>query len=118
MCIQLPTSRVIAVVTGRGCTHQNSIVRAASMRLMNDIVSRLGTDKVFQMQKEMKDKILLAGANCLTDGSLEARNYAKAMFSHLISHPQFHRALVDAVPQSTLRHIAKTLNSIKPHPIT
>ncbi|XP_018576304.1 TOG array regulator of axonemal microtubules protein 2-like isoform X2 [Anoplophora glabripennis] len=77
MCAHLPTNRVVTVVTGRGCTHQNCIVRSASIRLINDMVKRFGADKVFQMQKEMKDKILLAGANALTDGSLEARSYGK-----------------------------------------
>lgn len=114
MCMHLPIHRVVTVVTGRGCTHQNCIVRSASIRLINDMVKRFGADKVFQMQKEMKDKILSAGANALTDGSLEARSYAKAMFSQIIGHPQFHRSLLDAVPQSTLRHIAKTLSTIKP----
>ncbi|KAJ8978641.1 hypothetical protein NQ317_003291 [Molorchus minor] len=114
MSEQFPAHRVIVIVTGRGITHPNCIVRSSSMRLINDIVKRFGADKVFQMQKELKDKILWAGATSLTDGSLDTRSHAKAMFSHLVGHPQFHKALVEAVPQNTLRHIAKTLSSIKP----
>ncbi|KAJ8940485.1 hypothetical protein NQ318_022808 [Aromia moschata] len=118
MCEQLPVHRVIVVVTARGVTHPNCVVRSAAMRIINDVVKRLGADRIFQMQKEMKDKVLLAGATSLTDGSLETRSYAKAMFSHLVGHHQFHKALVDAVPQNVLRHIAKTLSSIKQNPTT
>ncbi|KAJ8922739.1 hypothetical protein NQ315_007774 [Exocentrus adspersus] len=114
MCVQLPTNRVITVVTTRGCTHPNCVVRSTSIRLINDMVKRFGADRIFQMQKDIRDKILVAGANALTDGSLDARSYGKAMFSYLIGHQQFQKSLLDAVSQSTLRHIAKTLSSIKP----
>ncbi|CAH1184100.1 unnamed protein product [Phyllotreta striolata] len=115
MCEHLPISRVVAVITSRGCTHQNSIVRAASIRLITDLVKRHGSDKIFQMNKDVRDKIILAGANSLADGSVEARSHGKEMLSHLMVHPMFHKTLLEVVPQSTLRHIAKTLNSIKAH---
>ncbi|KAJ8969324.1 hypothetical protein NQ317_003659 [Molorchus minor] len=79
------------------------------MRLINDIVKRFGADKVFRCKKELKDKILWAGATSLTDGSLDTRAMPRRF-----GHPQFHKALVEAVPQNTLRHIAKTSSSIKP----
>ncbi|XP_057663225.1 uncharacterized protein LOC130898165 [Diorhabda carinulata] len=113
MCKNLPINRTITVIISRGCNHQNSIVRAAAIRLMTDLVKRHGADKIFQMNKEIRDKIIVAGANSLTDGSLEARSHGKEMFSHLIGHSQFQKSLLEAVPQNTLRHIAKTLNSIK-----
>lgn len=114
MCEHLPLHRVISVITSRGCTHQNAVVRSASIRLLKDLVKRLGGDKMFQIQREMRDKILQAGANALTDGSPEARGHGKTMFSYLIGHPNFQRTLLEVVPQSTLRHIAKTLATIKP----
>ncbi|XP_074041344.1 uncharacterized protein [Leptinotarsa decemlineata] len=118
MCEQLPPIRVILVLTSRGCNHQNNIVRSASMRLMTNVVKKLGADKIFSMNKEFRDRVILAGANSLGDGSLEARNHGKMLFSCLITHPHFQKILIETVPQNTLRHIAKTLNSIKPHPGT
>lgn len=115
MCENLPKQKIIGIITSRGCTHQNSVVRATSMRLLNDTVDKVGADRIFQMQKDIRDKVVLSGANALTDGSLEARNYAKSMFSKLIGVHQFQRVLLEVVPQSTLRHIAKILNSIKVH---
>ncbi|CAH1997559.1 unnamed protein product [Acanthoscelides obtectus] len=113
MCDHMPTSRVISVVTAKGCQHQNAIVRSAAMRLIDDIVRRVGADRVFQLPKEVRDRLLVSGANSLTDGSLETRNFGKSMISQLITHHHFQKSLVDAVPQSTLRHIAKTLSAIK-----
>ncbi|CAH1160245.1 unnamed protein product [Phaedon cochleariae] len=114
MCLQLPQGRVISVLTARGCNHQNSVVRSTGIRLLADLVKRSGPERIFHLQKECRDKIFLAGAKALVDGSLEARNYGKVMFSYLIGCQQFQRCLLEAVPQSTLRHVAKTLNSIKP----
>ncbi|XP_050508093.1 uncharacterized protein LOC126885552 [Diabrotica virgifera virgifera] len=114
MCENLPMNRVIFVITSRGCTHQNSVVRATAIRLITELVKKHGADKIFQMNKDIRDKIILAGANSLADGSLEARSHGKEMFSYICGHPHFHKNLLEAVPQNTLRHIAKTLNSIKP----
>lgn len=73
MCVALPAPKVIALITGRGCTHQNAIVRATSAKLLCNLVHRLGDDKVFQLPRETRDKILVAGANMLMDGNLDAR---------------------------------------------
>nr|CAH7733865.1 unnamed protein product [Callosobruchus chinensis] len=113
MCDHMPSSRVITVVTAKGCHHQNAVVRSAAMRLLDDIVRRLGAERIFQLPKEIRDRVLVSGANALTDGSLETRNFGKSMMSQLITHPHFQKALVDAVPQTTLRHISKTLSAIK-----
>ncbi|XP_076255883.1 uncharacterized protein LOC143193518 [Rhynchophorus ferrugineus] len=113
MCEQIPAQRVIPVITLRGCSHQNSIVRAASVRLLGDIVKRIGPDRALQLPKDLKDKLLLAGANSLTDGNLEARTYGKVLFKHLIEEPNFQKCLHEAVPQNVLRHIAKVLVLLK-----
>uniref|UniRef100_A0AAR5PK58 TOG domain-containing protein n=1 Tax=Dendroctonus ponderosae TaxID=77166 RepID=A0AAR5PK58_DENPD len=114
MCEHLPTHRVIPVVAARGCAHPNSVVRAASVRLLGDLVRRLGAERVFYMPKELRDKLLLAGANALADGNVEARSHGKSMLKHLVEHPNFQRNLREAVPQNILRHISKVLATIKP----
>ncbi|XP_019761282.2 uncharacterized protein LOC109538479 [Dendroctonus ponderosae] len=114
MCEHLPTHRVIPVVAARGCAHPNSVVRAASVRLLGDLVRRLGAERVFCMPKELRDKLLLAGANALADGNVEARSHGKSMLKHLVEHPNFQRNLREAVPQNILRHISKVLATIKP----
>lgn len=73
MCATLQPTKVIAIVTSRGCTHQNALVRATSARLLCNLVHKLGVDRVFQMPRETRDKILLAGANMLLDGNLDTR---------------------------------------------
>lgn len=114
MCEHLPPHRVIAVITTRGCAHQNGVVRSASMRLLKDLANRLGPDKIFQLQKEIRDKVFLAGANALTDGNSETRSHGKSLFSLLCSNYNFQKVLNDAVPQNILRHIAKVLSTLKP----
>ncbi|KAL1509798.1 hypothetical protein ABEB36_004480 [Hypothenemus hampei] len=113
MCEHLPAHRVIPVVTARGCAHQNAIIRAASMRMLGDIVRRLGADRVFSLPKELRDRLLYAGANSLADGNVDARSHGKAMFKYLMAYPHFQRYLHEAVPQNILRHISKVLASIK-----
>lgn len=114
MCEHLPPHRVIGVIITRGCLHQNGVVRSASMKLLKDLAHKLGPDRVFQLQKEIRDKVLVAGANSLTDGSLEVRSHGKSLFTCLSCHPHFHKNLHEAVPQNVLRHIAKSLASLKP----
>lgn len=117
MCEHLPPHRVITVIFTRGCLHQNGIVRSASMRLLTVLAKRLGPDKIFQLQKDIRDKVILAGANSLTDGSLEARSHGKSLFSCLSQHHHFQKALHEAVPQNILRHIAKTLSALRSCPL-
>ncbi|XP_066150265.1 TOG array regulator of axonemal microtubules protein 1 isoform X1 [Euwallacea fornicatus] len=114
MCEHLPIHRVIPVITSRGCSHQNPIVRATSVRLLGDIVRRLGPDRTLVLPKDLRDKVMLCGANSLADGNLDARSHGKSLFKCLIGHSHFQRCLYDAVPQNILRHISKVLASIKP----
>lgn len=55
------------------CSHQNAIVRTASGRLLVSLVGRVGVDKVMTHPRDMRDKILIAGSNLLTEGSLDTR---------------------------------------------
>ncbi|XP_044254779.1 uncharacterized protein LOC123005190 [Tribolium madens] len=113
MALNMSVPRVVAVIANKGSTHQNGVVRGAATRLMSDLAMRLGSDKIFQLPKETRDKFFLVGANGLTEGSLETRKHAKALMSALVGHGMFHKVLVEAVPQHTLRHIAKTIAGLK-----
>lgn len=113
MCDNLSVPKVIQTIILRGATHQNAIVRAAAAALCSRIVLRLGCDRVFAMNREYRDKLILAGANLLMEGSLETRNNAKTMFKQLSIHPSYNRVLLDVIPQRIYRNIEKSLKSIK-----
>lgn len=113
MCDNLPPPKVIQTLVTRGANHQNAIVRTASANLCCRIVSRLGGDKVFGLHRECRDKLILAGANFLMEGSLETRNNAKVLFKQLAAHPHYNRILLDVIPPRIYRNIEKALRSIK-----
>nr|XP_022919145.1 uncharacterized protein LOC111427990 [Onthophagus taurus] len=112
MSANLSPPKVVAVVTSKGSTHQNAIVRCASIRILCALCHRLGPEKFFQLPKDTRDKILLTGANMLTEGSLETRKHAKMMLGLLSRHIQFHKAMVEAVPSHIMRHISKSLKTL------
>lgn len=113
MCDNLPPPKVIQTVITRGANHQNAIVRTTSANLCCRIVSRLGCDKVFALHRECRDKLILAGANYLMEGSLETRNNAKVLFKQLSTHSHYNRILLDVIPPRIYRNIEKALRSIK-----
>lgn len=113
MCDNLPPPKVIQTIITRGANHQNAIVRTASANLCCRIVGRLGGDKVFGLHRECRDKLILAGANFLMEGSLETRNHAKVFFKQISSHPHYNRILLDVIPPRIYRNIEKALRSIK-----
>ncbi|KAG7203787.1 hypothetical protein KM043_013808 [Ampulex compressa] len=112
MIEHLPPHRTIGVIVQRGGNHQNAIVRAATARLLSEVVDRVGPEHAMILPRDVKDKLLNAGAKLLMDGNLDARNHAKKMFRRLTRCEGFRRALTDAVPETTLRHIDKTLKSL------
>lgn len=113
MCDNLPPPKVIQTLITRGANHQNAIVRTASANLCCRIVGRLGGDKVFGLHRECRDKLILAGANFLMEGSLETRNHAKVFFKQISSHPHYNRILLDVIPPRIYRNIEKALRAIK-----
>ncbi|XP_015126438.1 uncharacterized protein LOC107048003 [Diachasma alloeum] len=112
MIEHIPPHKTITVIVHRGASHQNAVVRAATARLLASVVDRVGADVVMSLPREVRDKLLGAGAKLLGDGNLDARNHAKSMFKRLSRCDGFRRALTDAVPEATLRHIDKTLRSL------
>lgn len=89
------------------------MVRTASANLCNQIVERCGVDKIFSMNRDLRDKLILTCANLLLEGSLDTRNYAKMFFKQLSHHPTYNKTLLDVIPPRTYRNIEKTLKSIK-----
>lgn len=73
MCTYLSPPKVVTVITSKGVQHQNAIVRCTAIRLLCSLCHRLGPEKVFQLPKDTRDKILVTGANMLMEGSLETR---------------------------------------------
>lgn len=113
MCDNLPTPKVIHILTSRGATHQNAIVRTASACLLSRIVDRIGCDRVFALNRDLRDRIIVTGANLLMEGSLETRNHAKMMFKQLSDHTNYNKTLLEVIPARTFRNIEKTLRSIR-----
>ncbi|KAK9875860.1 hypothetical protein WA026_009647 [Henosepilachna vigintioctopunctata] len=113
MIKKINPTKAIVVLTTKGTTHQNAIVRGTTIRLLESLVRSQGTEKVFSLGKDVRNRVISAGANALTEGSLETRKHAKMLLGHMISHANFQKALLEAVPPHTIRHIAKTLNSLK-----
>lgn len=113
MCDNLSPQKVIQTVLYRGACHQNAVVRTAAAKLCSQIVSRLGYEKVFALNREYRDKLIIAGANFLMEGSLETRNCAKAFFKQLSNYSNYHRVLFEVIPPRTYRNIEKALKSIK-----
>lgn len=73
MCSNMSTPRVVGVITSRGSSHPNAVVRCASARLLCSLVQRMGAERLFQMPRETRDRILYSSANMLLEGSLETR---------------------------------------------
>ncbi|XP_057328768.1 uncharacterized protein LOC130669739 [Microplitis mediator] len=112
MIEHLPPHRTISVIIHRGAGHQNAVVRAATARLLASVVERMGPDSAMTLPRDVREKLLSTGAKLLMDGNLDARNHAKVMFKQLSRCEGFRKALKDSVPDTTLRHIDKTLKSL------
>ncbi|KAL2747195.1 uncharacterized protein V1477_005565 [Vespula maculifrons] len=112
MVESLPPHKTIGIIVYRGASHQNAIVRAATARLLLSIVDRIGAEHAMMLPRDVRDKLLGSGAKLLMDGNLDARNHAKKIFRRLMNCEGFQKALTDAVPETTLRHIDKTLKSL------
>ncbi|GLH12172.1 Uncharacterized protein GBIM_16912 [Gryllus bimaculatus] len=106
-------SKAVSVIVTKGASHQNAIVRTTAARLLYAVVSKIGTDRVMMASQDMRDKIILTGANLLTEGSLDTRCHAKQIFRCLSKNENFNHILQEVLPASLLRHIRKTLQNLK-----
>jgi CLASP N terminal len=113
MCDALHPSKVILILTFRGANHQNAAVRCTTSKLLNQLVFRIGCDKVFNMHKDIRDRLILTGANLLMEGSLETRNNTKELFKQLSIHSHYQKLLLDVIPANVYRNIEKALKSIQ-----
>uniref|UniRef100_A0A8W7PFY5 TOG domain-containing protein n=1 Tax=Anopheles coluzzii TaxID=1518534 RepID=A0A8W7PFY5_ANOCL len=113
MCDNVSIPKVVHIISYKGATHQNAVVRTTAAKLLNKIVQQLGSEKVFALPKETRDKLILTGAHLLLEGSLETRNYTKSMFKQLADHSNYSKVLLEVIPPRTYRNIEKSLNSIR-----
>ncbi|PSN45932.1 hypothetical protein C0J52_20203 [Blattella germanica] len=109
----LSPPKAVSVIVGKGISHQNAIVRTASARLLVNLVTRVGVEKVMTHPGDMRDKILVTGSNLLTEGSLDTRCFAKQLFRLLSTYPTFNSTMAEVVPSHILRNISKTLQSLR-----
>lgn len=113
MCENLSNAKVIHIISFKGATHQNAVVRTTAAKMLDKIVHQIGAEKVFALPKESRDKLVLTGAQLLLEGSLETRNYTKSMFKQMSDHPSYNKVLLDVIPSRTYRNIEKSLKSIR-----
>ncbi|XP_036342418.1 uncharacterized protein LOC118751712, partial [Rhagoletis pomonella] len=113
MCDNLTPTKVLNILTTKGALHQNALVRTTAAKLLHRLVERLGSDKVYTMQRENRDKFFVTSANLLLEGSLETRSYAKSIFRLLSNHPNYNRLVIEVIPTRTYRNVEKTLKSIR-----
>lgn len=104
--------KVLNILTTKGAQHQNALVRTTTAKLLFRLVERLGSDRVYSMTRENRDKFFMVGANLLLEGSLETRSYAKSMFRALSEHGSYQRILLEVIPPRTYRNVEKTLRGI------
>nr|XP_036224399.1 uncharacterized protein LOC106623898 isoform X1 [Bactrocera oleae] len=112
MCDNLTPPKILNILTTKGALHQNALVRTTAAKLLHRLVERLGSDKVYAMSRENRDKFFVTSANLLLEGSLETRSYAKSIFRLLSNHPNYNRLLIEVIPARTYRNVEKTLKSI------
>lgn len=112
MCDHLTIQKVIQLLSTRGVSHQNALVRTTTSYLLCRTVVNLGAEKVYAMNKDSRDRIFVTGAQLLTEGSLETRNYAKQMFRLLSSNLKYQKVLLEVIPNKLYRNIEKTLKKV------
>lgn len=125
MCDRGAPVRVFAVLLQRGCTHANAVVRTQAARLCARTTKRVGADRMMAgmqgaaggngdgLSRELRDRVVLAAARLLQEGSLETRRHAKEMCAVLAQHPTWERVMTEAVPAKVLRNIEKQLRGLK-----
>jgi len=62
--------------------------------------------------RETRDLLLVTATRLLTEGSLEARSYAKSLLRTLSRDPHLLGILVEIVPSNVMRNVDKTLKSL------
>ncbi|XP_018331812.1 uncharacterized protein LOC108741488 [Agrilus planipennis] len=109
MCSNLPPTRVIAVILNKGVCHHNPIVRCESARLLNQISQTLGHEKVFQLPKDTRDKLLKTAANFLGEGNYETRQHTQKLLLYLCQHKQFWKTVVSTLSPTHVRAIGNVV---------
>ncbi|KAH8361009.1 hypothetical protein KR093_009601 [Drosophila rubida] len=112
MVDHLQPPKVLNILTTKGAQHQNALVRTTTAKLLFRLAERLGSDRIYAMARESRDKFFMVGANLLLEGSLETRSYAKSLFRALSEHASYQRIILEVIPPRTYRNVEKTLRTI------
>jgi hypothetical protein len=113
MCDAMQPSKVILMLAFRGASHQNAAVRCSTAKLLNQLIFRIGCDKIFSLHKDIRDRLILTAAHLLMEGSLETRNHTKEIFKQLSIHSHYQKMLLEVIPANVYRNIEKSLKSIR-----
>lgn len=105
-------AKILNILASKGAQHQHALVRTTTAKLLFRLVERLGSDRIYAMGRENRDKFFVVGANLLLEGSLETRSYAKSLFRALSEHHTYQRLLLEVIPPRTYRNVEKTLRGI------
>ncbi|EDW39936.1 GL16505, partial [Drosophila persimilis] len=57
--------KVLNILATKGAQHQNALVRTSTSKLLFRLVERLGSDRIYAMGRESRDKFFVVGANLL-----------------------------------------------------
>ena len=104
--------RALSAIVNGGINHKSVFVKTEVARLMDLIVTRLGSMRVFGSSKEFLEILIPNGAKLLTDGSIEVRTFAKHMFAELIRHDKFEAITKEYLREEERRDIKKTIDSL------
>ena len=104
--------RALSAVINGGINHKSVAVRTEVARLVDLMISQLGSIRVFGSSKEFLELFMPNGAKLLTDGSIEVRTHAKHMFGELIRHEKFEGITKEYLRENERRDIKKTLDSL------
>ena len=104
--------RATTAIINAGINHKSVAVKTEVARLMDLIVSQLGSMRIFGSSKEFLEMLMPNGAKLLTDGSIEVRTHAKHMFRELIRHDKFEAMTKEYLRENERRDIKKTIDSL------
>lgn len=103
--------RAVQCVIG-SMNHKSPVVRTAVARLLDKMITQLGSEMFMGSSKDFQELIMREGSKMLTDGSLDVRKHAKHLFGVLIRHRKFDSLLHSYLKENERRDIKKALDSL------
>lgn len=113
MVINILPIHSVRTLVQKGIPHRNSVVRTAAARLLVCIVGTVGVQTLFAGNKETRNRIVSAAAQCMNDGCQDVRNYGCRIMKMFIEHEDFEEVLHGCVNNILLNRIEKSLITLK-----